>query len=137
MLRREVPKYGWCVGDLVVDYPETAPYVGDSEFLWHQIGAATHFEVLQAALIANPEHPGEQLERAYCETLAGHLGLSLSYFPTRTGADLTAAFESIGSGTARAICVFADGFAVQDRTRIARPSVVFCAPHGEGRHVCS
>jgi putative ABC transport system substrate-binding protein len=75
-------------------------------------------DLQHVALIANPEHPGEQLERRYCEEVAGRLGLSLSYFPTRTAPDLTAAFEFIASGPARGICVFADGFAVQNRGRI-------------------
>jgi putative ABC transport system substrate-binding protein len=75
-------------------------------------------DLQHVALIANPEHPGKQLERRYCEEVAGRLGLSLSYFPTRTAPDLTAAFESIASGPARGICVFADGFAVQNRGRI-------------------
>jgi putative tryptophan/tyrosine transport system substrate-binding protein len=75
-------------------------------------------DLKHVALIANPEHAGEQLERAYCEEVAGRLGLSLSYFPTRTTPDLTAAFDSIASGPARGLCVFADGFAVQNRGRI-------------------
>jgi putative tryptophan/tyrosine transport system substrate-binding protein len=75
-------------------------------------------DLKHVALIANPEHAGEQLERAYCEEVARRLGLSLSYFPTRTTPDLTAAFDSIASGPARGICVFADGFAVQNRGRI-------------------
>src|SRR4051812_23178549 len=68
-------------------------------------------DLKHVALVANPEHPGEQLERAYCENVARRLGLSLAYYATRTTADLTVAFDAIGAGPARGICVFADGFA--------------------------
>jgi putative tryptophan/tyrosine transport system substrate-binding protein len=72
----------------------------------------------RVALIANPEHAGEHLERGYCEEVAQRLGLSLAYFQTRNSNDLTAAFQALASDTAGAICVFADGFAVQNRHRI-------------------
>jgi putative ABC transport system substrate-binding protein len=76
-------------------------------------------ELKYVALVANPEHPGEQLERAYCENVAQRLGLSLAYHATRTSADLTSAFDAIAAGPVRGICVFADGFAVQNRGQIA------------------
>ena len=44
------------------------------------------------ALIANPEHAGEQLERAYCEDVARQLSLALSYHPTRTSSELATRF---------------------------------------------
>ena len=38
----------------------------------------------RVAIIANPEHPGEQIELSYSEATAKKLGLSLRYFPTST-----------------------------------------------------
>jgi putative tryptophan/tyrosine transport system substrate-binding protein len=75
-------------------------------------------DLQQVALIANPEHFGEQLERAYCEQVAGQLGLKLQYLATRSSPELDAALDAIAAGQSRAICVFADGFAVQNRGRI-------------------
>jgi putative ABC transport system substrate-binding protein len=72
----------------------------------------------RVALIANPEHPGEHLERAYCEDVARTLGLTLSYFQTREADDLTSAFHALAADPTQAMCVFADGFAVQNRRRI-------------------
>jgi putative ABC transport system substrate-binding protein len=37
----------------------------------------------RVAIIANPEHPGEQLERRYSEEAARRLGLSITHFATR------------------------------------------------------
>jgi putative tryptophan/tyrosine transport system substrate-binding protein len=72
----------------------------------------------RVALIANPEHAGEQLERAYCEDVARRLGLALSYHPTRTRGELSDAFRAIKTSGAQSICVFADGFAVQNRSNM-------------------
>jgi putative ABC transport system substrate-binding protein len=69
-------------------------------------------------LIANPEHPGEPIERAYCEDVARRLGLALAYFPTRTREELSAAFRAMADRPPQALCVFADGFAVQNRNRL-------------------
>src|SRR3954469_16048323 len=44
-------------------------------------------------LLANPEHPGEQLERDYAQSIAQKLNLAVSYFPTRSADELVAAFS--------------------------------------------
>jgi putative ABC transport system substrate-binding protein len=73
-------------------------------------------QLRRVAIVANPEHPGQHLERAYSEEAARRLGLTTAYFPTRN--DLTAALAAIGADPPQAISLFADGFAIQNRQRI-------------------
>jgi putative ABC transport system substrate-binding protein len=75
-------------------------------------------QLRSVAVIANPAHPGEHVERGYFEGAARDLGLSIAYFPTRTNDELVAAFESITASPPQGISVFADGFAVQNRQSI-------------------
>ncbi len=75
-------------------------------------------DLRRVAIIANPEHPGANLERAYSEDVARGLGLAIQYFPTPTHDDLTTAFAAMAAAPPQAISVFADGFAVQYRQSI-------------------
>ena len=75
-------------------------------------------ELRRVAIVANSEHPGEHLERAYSEETGRRLGLTIEYFPTRTGDELTAAFNAMARNPPQAISLFADGFAIQNRQRI-------------------
>ncbi len=72
----------------------------------------------RVAIIANPQHPGEQLERAYSESAGRQLGLTIEYVPTRTREELTAALAAMTPHPPQAISLFADGFAIQNRERI-------------------
>jgi putative ABC transport system substrate-binding protein len=72
----------------------------------------------RVGVIANPDHPGEELERRNLEETASQSGLTLSYFHTRNGRELTEAFDAIAANPVHGICVLADGFAVQNRQRI-------------------
>lgn len=72
----------------------------------------------RVAIVANPEHPGENLERTYSEDAGRRLGLAIEYFPTRTHDELTRAFASMAAHPPQAISLFADGFAIQNRHRI-------------------
>jgi putative tryptophan/tyrosine transport system substrate-binding protein len=74
----------------------------------------------RVAVVANPDHPGEHLERAYLQETGARLGLDLVYFSTRDQGQLAAAFGSIASEPSQAICVLADGFAVQNREQIVQ-----------------
>ncbi len=76
----------------------------------------------RVAVVANPLHPGEHLERAYTETAARQLGLAIEYFPTRTHDELTRALAAMAVRPPQAISLFADGFAVQNR----RDVIDFC-----------
>jgi putative tryptophan/tyrosine transport system substrate-binding protein len=72
----------------------------------------------RVAIVANPEHPGEHLERGYTEETARRLGVAVQYYPTRTPDELTAAFAAMAAAPPQAISLFADGFAIQNRQRI-------------------
>jgi putative ABC transport system substrate-binding protein len=72
----------------------------------------------RVAIIANPEHPGSQIERTYSEETAQKLGLETEFFSTATEDQLTAAFAAMDPRPPQAISLFADGFAIQNRQRI-------------------
>ena len=40
-------------------------------------------DLRRVAIVANPEHPGEEIERRYSEEAGQRLGLLTDYFPTR------------------------------------------------------
>lgn len=75
-------------------------------------------DLRRVGIIANPEHPGEQLELRYSEQAAKRLGITVDYFPTRNTNELDAAFAKMAASTPQAISVFADGFAIQNRQKI-------------------
>jgi len=75
-------------------------------------------QLRRVAIIANPEHPGEQNERAFSIDAGKRLGLAVQFFATRTPDDLTAAFAAMASDPPQGLTLFSDGFAVQNRGRI-------------------
>ena len=72
----------------------------------------------RVAIIANPEHPGAQIERAYSEEAAKKLGLSLDFYGTGTETQLASALATMDPDPPQAISLFSDGFAIQYRQRI-------------------
>ncbi|WP_157182146.1 ABC transporter substrate-binding protein [Methylobacterium sp. WSM2598] len=70
------------------------------------------------AIIGNPEHPGEQLERAVSLDAGSRLGLRIDYHATGTPEDLAAALARLAAAPPQALSVFADGFTLQNRQRI-------------------
>ena len=72
----------------------------------------------RVAVVGNPEHPGEHLERKYSAEAGERLGLTLDYFPTRTPDELNAALAAMVERPPEAISLFGDGFAIQNRQRI-------------------
>ena len=72
----------------------------------------------RVAIIANPEHPGSQIEQTYSEETAQKLGLETEFFSTATEDQLTTAFAAMDPRPPQAISLFADGFAIQYRQRI-------------------
>ena len=72
----------------------------------------------RVAIVANPEHPGEHLERDYSETTGRRLGMDVDYYPTRSTGELAAAFAKMAANRPQAISLFADGFAIQNRESI-------------------
>ena len=69
----------------------------------------------RVAVVANPAHPGEHLERDYTQQYGRQLGLSTDYFATRTRDELERAFAAMAKDPPQAISLFADGFAMQYR----------------------
>jgi len=72
----------------------------------------------RVAIIANPEHPGEEIERRDSEEAGQRLGLVTDFFATRNAKELDEAFAKISTMPVQAISVFADGFAIQNRQKI-------------------
>jgi len=75
-------------------------------------------DLRRVAIVANPEHPGEHLERDYSETTGRRLGMDVDYYPTRSTGELAAAFAKMAANTPQGISLFADGFAIQNRESI-------------------
>ena len=75
-------------------------------------------DLRRVAIIGNPEHPGEQLERAVSIDAGRQLGVDVDYYPTGTNDDLDRAFSHFSSTEPQAISVFSDGFTLQNRGRI-------------------
>jgi len=75
-------------------------------------------DLRRVAVIANPEHPGQHIERSYTEATARTLHIAIDYFPTRTLDELAHAFVAMAENPPQGISVFADGFAIQNRDRI-------------------
>jgi putative ABC transport system substrate-binding protein len=71
------------------------------------------------AIIANPQHPGQQAELAAARDAAGKLGLATDYFQVRNGADLEQAFAAIPKSGSRAIVVFPDALTMSFSEPIA------------------
>lgn len=85
-------------------------------------------DLRRVAIVANSEHPGSELERAYSEDAGHKLGLTIQYFPTRSRDELTNAFTAMAADPPQAISLFADGFAVQNRQSIIDFALSLKAP---------
>ena len=77
-------------------------------------------ELKRVAVIANPEHPGETLERDYTREIAGRAGIAVEFQRTRNVAELDAALATLAAAPPQGILVFSDGFAIQNRARMVR-----------------
>ena len=73
----------------------------------------------RVAVIAHPEHPGEQNELRHSQAAAQDLGLKLRYFPVRTAEELESAFKVILGEAIAAMVVFPDALTLDHRERIA------------------
>lgn len=74
--------------------------------------------IRRVAVLANPLHPGQLLERDDSEAKARQLGIEISFFPTRDRAELNRALDSIGAGPPQPLVLFADAFVVENREHI-------------------
>jgi putative tryptophan/tyrosine transport system substrate-binding protein len=75
-------------------------------------------DLRRVAVLGSPQHPGVDLERAANEHAAVRLGLSITYFPTRTRDDLADAFAAMDAARPQAISLLPDAFTVQNRQTI-------------------
>jgi putative ABC transport system substrate-binding protein len=72
----------------------------------------------KTAIIANPFHLGEHLERRESEQTAERLGITVQYLPVRDIAELEASFSAISEDAPEAIVVFPDPLVIGNRQRI-------------------
>jgi putative ABC transport system substrate-binding protein len=77
-------------------------------------------KLVRVAVLASPEHPGEQAELRASQAAAKTLGLALEYFPVRTETELEGAFAAIPKSRSEALVVFPDALTLRTRERIAR-----------------
>ena len=82
----------------------------------------------RVAIIGNPDHPGSQIERTYSEETAGKLGIATDFFATATQDQLASAFSAMTPNPPQAISLFADGFAIQYRSKIIEFAMQHRAP---------
>jgi putative tryptophan/tyrosine transport system substrate-binding protein len=76
-------------------------------------------ELRRLAILANPLHPGEDMEIAECRKAAEALGISLLYLPARDTDELDAALKRLDAeGGADAIIALPDMLMVAQRARI-------------------
>jgi putative ABC transport system substrate-binding protein len=74
--------------------------------------------VRRLAALANPQHPGEQMELQVAKAGAAKLGMTLRYFPVRSEAELERALADIATARDQAIVAFADAFIMSHAERI-------------------
>ncbi len=96
------------------------------------------------AVIANPQHPGDQAERRASQTAATALGMSLEYFEARNVAQLDEALLAIWKSRSDAVMMFPFQTIVNHRERIAswsiknrRPTISGWAQFAEGGNLMS
>lgn len=73
----------------------------------------------RVAVVADPAHPGEQSEFRASQRAAQDVGLNLSYFPVRSGAELESALARIAGDGTQALVVFPDALTLGHRDRLA------------------
>ena len=96
------------------------------------------------AIIANPQHPGDQAEQRASHAAANTLGLADEFFEARNGAQLEAALNSIVKLRADAMVVFPMALMMRHRERIAAlairhriPAISGWAQFAEGGNLMS
>lgn len=73
----------------------------------------------RVAVIADPGHAGQHLERAASQAAADKLQIRMDYFPVRNVAEIDAALEAARAGGAHALVVFPDSVTLAGKDRIA------------------
>jgi putative ABC transport system substrate-binding protein len=73
----------------------------------------------RVAIMARPEHPGEQGELRVSQAAAKSLGLAISYHPARNESEFENALDAILKSRSEAIVVFPDAFMMRYSEQIA------------------
>ncbi|MGH8701394.1 MAG: ABC transporter substrate-binding protein [Burkholderiales bacterium] len=77
----------------------------------------------RVAVVANPQHPGDQAERRASQAAATALGMSLEYFEARNAAQLAEALTAIEKSRSDAVMMFPVQNIINSRERIAAWSI--------------
>jgi len=75
--------------------------------------------IRSVAVMGDPGHPGEHLERKVADTVAAKAGLRTHYFAVRSDDELQRAFAGIAAANVDAIVALADAFTSSSAGRIA------------------
>lgn len=73
----------------------------------------------RVAVIADPGHAGQQLERAASQVAADTLQIRMDYYPVRSMPEIDTALESARANGAQALVVFPDSVTLAGKDRIA------------------
>lgn len=98
----------------------------------------------RVAVLANPQHPGDQAERRASQAAATTLGLSVAYFEARNAAQLGEALAAIEGSGSEAVVMFPVQNVIRNRERIAAwavkhqlPAISGWAQFAEGGNLLS
>jgi len=98
----------------------------------------------RVAIVANPQHPGDQAERRASQAAASALGLSLAYFEARNVGQLASALTAIETSGSEAVVLFPVQNVISNRERIGAwalknrlPAVSGWAQFAEGGNLMS
>jgi putative tryptophan/tyrosine transport system substrate-binding protein len=80
------------------------------------------------AVLANPQHPGDQAERRASQAAADALGLALEYFEARNSAQLADALAAIAAAKPDAAMMFPVQTIIANRARIAEWAIAHRIP---------
>lgn len=86
----------------------------------------------QIAVVANPQHPGDQAERHASQTAADVLGIKLAYFEAGSPAQLSEAMSAIEKSGSGAVVMFPVQNVMRNRERIAAWSIKHRLPVASG-----
>jgi putative ABC transport system substrate-binding protein len=75
-------------------------------------------QITRVAVIANPLHPGMQLERHDFEAKGKQLGIAVSFFQTSNRAELDQALSRLADESPQALVAFSDAFIVDNKNYI-------------------
>jgi putative tryptophan/tyrosine transport system substrate-binding protein len=89
-------------------------------------------QLQHVAILAQPQHPGEQRERQASEEAVAKLGLSLSYYPIAGIVELDNALAAIQRDACDALVVFPDSTMLRASERIARFAIAAKLPSVSG-----